>query len=90
MRNLGVFLCYHKCMKITAYLKTYCPWCIELKKFFIENNISFEEKDVIMNKEFMNELIKISGQQKAPTLVIDGKVYPDVGVDEVKKILGLL
>ncbi len=77
-------------MKIIAYLKTYCPWCIELKEFFIKNNIPFEEKDVNINPEFMQELIKISGQQKAPTIVVDGRVYADVGVGEVKEILGLL
>ncbi len=77
-------------MKITAYLKTYCPWCIELKEFFIKNDIVFEEKDVNINPEFMDEMIKISGQQKAPTVIIDGTVYADVGVEEVKGILGLL
>ena len=76
-------------MKITAYLKTYCPWCIELKEFFIKNNIPFEEKDVSINPEFMEEMIKISGQQKAPTIVVDGKVYADVGVEDVKELLTL-
>ncbi len=77
-------------MKIIAYLKTYCTWCIELKEFFIKNDIPFEEKDVNVNPEFMQELIEISGQQKAPTIVVDDKVYADVGVDEIKEILGLL
>jgi len=76
-------------MKITAYLKTYCPWCIELKEFFIKNNISFEEKDVNINPEFFHELVELSGQPKTPTIIVDGKVYADVGIDEVKKILGL-
>ncbi len=76
-------------MKIIAYLKTGCPWCIELKKFFEDNNIDFIEKNVTENSEYMDEMIELSGQLKAPTVVIDGEVYADVGVDEVKTLLNL-
>jgi len=75
-------------MKIIAYLKTGCPWCNNLKKFFEENNIDFIEKNVTDNTEYMDEMIELSGQTKAPTIVIDGVVHADVGVDEVKDILG--
>jgi glutaredoxin len=76
-------------MKIIAYLKTGCPWCIEMKKFFEDNNIDFIEKNVTDNTDFMDEMIELSGQLKAPTVVIDGEVYADVGVEDVKKILEL-
>jgi glutaredoxin len=76
-------------MKIIAYLKTGCPWCIALKKFFEDNDIDFIEKNVTENTEYMDEMIELSGQLKAPTVVINDIVYADVGVDEVKKILEL-
>lgn len=76
-------------MKIIAYLKTGCPWCEALKNFFEENNIDYVEKNVTDNTDFMDEMIELSGQLKAPTVVIDGVVHGDVGVDEVKELLGL-
>lgn len=76
-------------MKIIAYLKTNCPWCIELKEFFIENNIAFQEKDVSKNPEFFEEMKNISEQTKAPTVIIDDIVHADVGVDEIRGILKL-
>jgi glutaredoxin len=76
-------------MKIIAYLKTGCPWCEELKEFFNENNIEFIEKNVIENEEYMDEMVELSGQFKAPTVVIGGIVYGDVGVNEVRALLGL-
>ena len=76
-------------MKIIAYLKTGCPWCEELKKFFTDNNIDFIEKNVTENTDFMDEMIEISGQLKAPTVVIDGVVHADVGAEGVRELLGL-
>ena len=77
-------------MKIIAYLKTGCPWCVELRKFFEENDIDYIEKNVTENTDYMDEMIELSGQLKAPTVIIDDIVYADVGVEEVKKVLGLL
>jgi len=74
-------------MKIIAYLKTGCPWCEGLKEFFEKNNIEYIEKNVTENTEYMDEMIELSGQTKAPTVVIDGVVHADVGADEVKEIL---
>lgn len=74
-------------MKIIAYLKTGCPWCIELKKFFDTNNIEYIEKNVTDNTDFMDEMIELSGQLKAPTVVIDEVVYADTDVEAIKKVL---
>lgn len=76
-------------MKIIAYLKTGCPWCIEMKKFFEDNDIDFIEKNVTENTDFMDEMIELSGQLKAPTVVIDGEVYADTDVEAIKNILEL-
>ncbi|MBC7766849.1 glutaredoxin family protein [Arenimonas sp.] len=74
-------------MKIIAYLKTGCPWCVELKKFFDTNNIEYIEKNVTDNTDFMDEMIELSGQLKAPTIVIDEVVYADTDVEAIKKVL---
>ena len=74
-------------MNIIVYTKTGCPWCIAVTEFLNAKEISFEEKEVRENPDFMREMEELSGQTKAPTIVIDGKVYPDSDIDELKKAL---
>ena len=74
-------------MNLTVYTKTKCPWCIEVVEFLNENNIQFEEKNVRENPDLMKELEELSGQTYAPTLGVDGKIYPDSDIDELKKVL---
>lgn len=76
-------------MKIIAYLKTGCSYCEEMKKFFEENDIDFIEKNVTENTDFMDEMIMLSDQLKAPTVIIDDVVYADTDVEEIKKVLEL-
>ncbi len=76
-------------MKITAYVKSGCGYCSELKKFFDDNDIEYIEKNVTDIPEFMDEMIELSGQLKAPTVVIDGEVYADTDVEAIRKVLEL-
>lgn len=76
-------------MKIIAYLKTGCGWCEEVKKFFEDSDIDYIEKNVTENTDFMDEMIELSGQLKAPTVVIDGVVYADTDTEAIKKVLEL-
>ena len=72
---------------ILIYTKTGCPWCIAATDYLKENNISHEEKNVTENSEYFKEMEELSGQTKAPTIVIDKKVYPDSDVDELRNVL---
>ncbi|MDO8590660.1 MAG: glutaredoxin [bacterium] len=74
-------------MGIIIYTKTGCPWGIDALKFLRENNISFEEREVLGNPIFFEELQKKSGQSKTPTLDIDGEILADSDVDQIKECL---
>jgi glutaredoxin 3 len=52
-----------------------------------EHNITYEEIDVRGDEERMRKLEEVSGQKRTPTLVWDGKVLANFGVDELKKFL---
>jgi uncharacterized protein (DUF427 family) len=41
------------------------------------NNIAFKEKEVRSNRVNYDELVRISGQNKTPTLDIDGEILAD-------------
>lgn len=69
------------------YTKTGCPWCDEVRNYLIENDLTFEERNVTSNDEFFKEMFDKSGQEKAPTLDINGEIFADLGADEVEEIL---
>ncbi|OGC09573.1 hypothetical protein A3J90_04810 [candidate division WOR-1 bacterium RIFOXYC2_FULL_37_10] len=59
------------------------------KKFFQENNISFEDIDVSINQTAASEMINKSGQMGVPVIEIDGKIIIGFNKPEIKTILGL-
>lgn len=74
-------------MNIIVYVKTGCPWCKDVLSFLNEKGISYEERNVLDNEDFMKEMIEKSGQKKAPTLDIDGEILSDSDKEEVEKFL---
>lgn len=76
-------------MKIIVYTKTNCPWAIDALMFLHTHNIPHEERDILKNPEFRAEVEKATGQNKSPTLNIDGTWLPDAGVEDIAKALGI-
>lgn len=74
-------------MKIILYTKTGCPWCEGILQLFKEKNVVFEEREVRGNKEYYDELVKKSGQDKTPTLDIDGFILADSDKDQVSEYM---
>lgn len=67
-------------MNITIYTTPTCVYCQMAKKFFGENNISYSEKNVAMDSEAREEMIKKSGQMGVPVIDIDGEII--IGFDK--------
>lgn len=78
-------------MNIILYTKKGCPWCAGVLKFFHDNSINFEEREVLTNKAYYQELIDKSHQSKTPTMEIDGViVVADSDVEEISAILDII
>ena len=69
------------------FVKPHCPWCAEVVTFLTEHGISYREKDVVADRLALEEMIKKSGQSKAPTLDWQGKILADFGVEELVPFL---
>ncbi len=54
---------------------------------FKEKNVQYEERDVRKNPAFFKELVDKSGQEKAPTLDIDGEILADSDKDQVTEYM---
>ncbi len=74
-------------MSIIVYTKTGCGWAEEVKEFLQENKIVFEERDMLKNPAYKEEVLQKSGQWMSPTLDIEGDILPDSDKDQVETYL---
>ena len=70
--------------EITAYLKTWCGWSEGVRAIFRKYELPFEEKDIIKNPAFRWEMEQKSGQDKQPTLEINGTMLADISGEELE------
>ena len=52
-----------------------------------DHDIAYEKIDVIADEAAFAEMVRISGQELAPVLEVDGKVLADFGPEELAKFL---
>lgn len=74
-------------MNIIVYIKTGCPWCMGVTNYFKEKGIRYEEKNVTEHPELFEEMKTLSGQTKAPVVLIDGYMLADTDRDAVDAYL---
>ena len=72
-------------MKIRLFIKPYCGWCHKAMRWLDDHGIKYEKIDVIADEAAFDEMIRISGQELAPVIDVDGKVLADFGPEELEK-----
>lgn len=75
--------------KITLYSTPSCVYCKIAKTYFTENNIAYEEKNVMEDMTAQNEMIQKSGQLGVPVIEIDGAIVVGFDKTKIKSLLGL-
>lgn len=74
-------------MRLVVYTKLGCSWCRSVVDFLKERKVPFEEREVRGNPAYFGEMVKKSGQEKAPTLDLDGEILPDTDKEAVALFL---
>lgn len=74
-------------MNLIVYTKTGCPWCRGVTDFLKEKGVAFEERGVRENPALLAELKQKSGQDKTPTLDLDGEILADTDAAAVEVFL---
>lgn len=74
---------------VKVYSTPTCPFCIRVKQFLSENNITFENFDVSSDQKKAEEMIQKSGQMGVPVLDIDGEIIVGFDKERIKTVLGL-
>jgi len=72
---------------IKVYTTPYCPYCVTLKNFLKQQNIEFEEVNVLDDEAAKEEMIKKSGQYEVPVVEIDGEIIIGFDKERILKVL---
>jgi glutaredoxin len=72
------------------YVKSGCPYCAAAMKYLDDHKVAYEKTDVRGNETAMDKLKNVSGQTRTPTLVRDGEVLADFGIEDLEKFLAPL
>ena len=69
--------------KIRLFIKPYCGWCTKAMNWLDAHGVDYEVLDVIRDDAAYNEMVKLSGQELAPVIDVDGKILADFGPDQL-------
>lgn len=72
-------------MKIRLFIKPYCGWCHKAMNWLDARDVEYEVLDVISNDAAYDEMVKLSGQELAPVIDVDGKILADFGPDQLER-----
>ena len=72
-------------MKIRLFIKPYCGWCHKAMDWLDDHDIAYEKLDVIADEAAFAAMVRLSGQELAPVLDVDGQVLADFGPEELPK-----
>ncbi|MCS7338399.1 MAG: glutaredoxin family protein [Verrucomicrobiae bacterium] len=71
--------------QVKLYIKPYCPWCKMAMEWLNKHGVTYTAIDVIADPGAFEEMVKLSGQTRAPVIDVDGKVLADFGPDELEQ-----
>lgn len=69
------------------YTKLGCPWCTEAREVLNRRGIAYDERSVTTDAAAAADMLRLSGQTKAPVLDWSGEILADFGAAELEPFL---
>ena len=69
--------------RIRLFIKPYCGWCHKAMRWLDDHGVEYERINVTGDEGAYDEMIRLSGQDLAPVLEVDGQVLADFGPDQL-------
>lgn len=69
--------------RVRLFIKPYCGWCHRAIRWLDRHGIEFEEVDVISDEVAFDEMMRLSGQDLAPVIDVDGEILADFGPEQL-------
>lgn len=71
--------------RVRLFIKPYCGWCHKAMHWLDAHGVKYEEIDVIADEAAYDEMIRLSDQDLAPVIDVDGEVLADFGPDDLAR-----
>jgi glutaredoxin 3 len=69
------------------YTKLNCPWSDEVRAILDRHGVAYDERIATTDPAVCLDMMRVSGQTKAPVLDWSGQILADVGPEEVEAFL---
>jgi len=69
--------------RIRLFIKPYCGWCQKAMRWLEEQDLDYEPIDVVADEAAFDEMIRLSGQELAPVIEVDGEILADFGPEQL-------
>ncbi len=69
--------------RVRLFIKPYCGWCHKAVRWLDERGVAYETIDVTGDEAAFDEMIRLSGQDLAPVIDVDGDVLADFGPEQL-------
>ena len=69
--------------RVRLFIKPYCGWCHKAVRWLEQHGVEYEAVDVIADEAAFDEMIRLSGQELAPVIDVDGEILADFGPDQL-------
>jgi glutaredoxin 3 len=69
--------------RIRLFIKPCCGWCDRAEDWLNEQGVEYKRVDVIADEAAHDEMIRLSGQDLAPVLEVDGRILADFGPEQL-------
>jgi glutaredoxin len=70
-------------LNVRLFIKPWCGWCQQAVEWLDTRGIVYEKIDVTADEAAFEEMIRLSGQDLAPVIDVDGKILADFGPDQL-------
>lgn len=75
--------------KVVIFTTPTCSWCRTAKQYFQQNKIRYTEVDVTRDSAGLNDMMRISGQQGVPVILINNRPILGFDKNKINSLLGL-
>ncbi len=70
---------------VRLFVKPYCGWCRQAMRWLDDHDVKYEVIDVIANDAGFDEMFRLSGQELAPVIDVNGQVLADFGPEDLER-----
>jgi glutaredoxin 3 len=69
--------------QVRLFIKPFCGWCHRAERWLNDHGIDYQPINIIADETAYDEMIRLSGQDLAPVIDVDGEILADFGPEQL-------